>query len=240
MALALAQPHRPGCGGARGRRSRLGPARLPPSGAAPACRGHRDARANTTGAVPSTEAGCSTLPGVGVYTAAAVAAFAFGERTTVVDTNVRRVLARSVPARPARRPSLTRAERPSPSRLVPADPRTAATWNVAVMELGALVCTARGPRCEACPLAALCAWQQAGRPAYEGPPRRGQAWHGTDRQARGALLAVLRERTTPVARAALAAAVPDASQRERCLDSLVSDGLVEPLARGRFRLPGTP
>lgn len=192
------------------------------------------------GAVPSTEAGLLTLPGVGVYTAAAVAAFAFGERTTVVDTNVRRVLARAVQGRQHAAPSLTRSELSLAGSLVPADPLTATTWNVAVMELGALVCTARGPRCEACPLAALCAWQQAGRPAYEGPPRRGQSWHGTDRQARGALLAVLRERTTPVARAALAAAVPDESQRERCLDSLVSDGLVEPLARGRFRLPGTP
>ena len=192
------------------------------------------------GAVPSTEAGLLTLPGVGVYTAAAVAAFAFGERTTVVDTNVRRVLARSVQARQHAAPSLTRSELALAESLVPVDPLTAATWNVAVMELGALVCTARGPRCDACPLAALCAWQQAGRPAYEGPPRRGQPWHGTDRQARGALLAVLRERITPVPRAELAAVVPDESQRERCLDSLVSDGLVEPLARGRFRLPGTP
>jgi A/G-specific adenine glycosylase len=192
------------------------------------------------GAVPSTEAGLLTLPGVGVYTAAAVAAFAFGERTTVVDTNVRRVLARSVQGRQHAAPSLTRSELVLAESLVPADPLTAATWNVAVMELGALVCTARGPRCEACPLVALCAWQHAGRPAYEGPPRRGQSWHGTDRQARGALLAVLRERTTPVPRAELAAAVPDEGQRERCLDSLVSDGLVEPLARGRFRLPGTP
>jgi len=192
------------------------------------------------GAVPSTEAGLLTLPGVGVYTAAAVAAFAFGERTTVVDTNVRRVLARSVQGRQHAAPSLTRSELVLAESLVPADPLTAATWNVAVMELGALVCNARGPRCEACPLVALCAWQHAGRPAYEGPPRRGQSWHGTDRQARGALLAVLRERTTPVPRAELAAAVPDEGQRERCLDSLVSDGLVEPLARGRFRLPGTP
>jgi A/G-specific adenine glycosylase len=106
------------------------------------------------------------------------------------------------------------------------------------MELGALVCTARSPRCEACPVADLCAWQRAGRPAWDGPPRRGQAWEGTDRQARGALLAVLRSSEHPVGRDALHSAVPDEARRERCLDSLVADGLVEPLAGDLFRLPG--
>ena len=137
-------------------------------------------------------------------------------------------------------PSLTRAELDLAAALVPEEAATAARWSVAVMELGALVCTARTPACADCPVARLCAWQRAGRPAYEGPPRRGQTWHGTDRQARGALMAVLRESPSPVTRASLRAAVPDDVRRERCLDSLVSDGLVEPLARGRFRLPGEP
>ena len=101
-----------------------------------------------------------------------------------------------------------------------------------------MVCTARGPRCGDCPVTDVCAWQRAGRPAYDGPPRRGQAWHGTDRQARGALMAVLRASPVPVPRSALQEAVTDDLQRERCLDSLVADGLVEPLARGRYRLPG--
>ncbi|TQJ49403.1 A/G-specific adenine glycosylase [Phycicoccus sp. SLBN-51] len=190
------------------------------------------------GEVPSTEAELLTLPGVGVYTAAAVAAFAFGERTTVVDTNIRRVLARARSVQQYPAPALTRAELALAASLVPEDREESATWNVAVMELGALVCTARSPQCDACPIADLCAWRLAGRPAHEGPPRRGQAWHGTDRQARGALLAVLRESDGPVTRAALAAAVPDEVRRERCLDGLVADGLVEPLARGRFQLPG--
>jgi A/G-specific adenine glycosylase len=192
------------------------------------------------GEVPSTEAELLTLPGVGVYTAAAVAAFAFGERTTVVDTNIRRVLARVASAQQYPAPALTRAEYRLAESLVPEGREDAATWNVAVMELGALVCTARAPRCESCPVADLCAWRVAGQPAWDGPPRRGQAWHGTDRQARGALMAVLRESDGPVARAALAAAVPDEGRRERCLDGLVADGLVEPLARGRFQLPGGP
>ncbi len=189
------------------------------------------------GAVPSTEAELLTLPGVGTYTAAAVATFAFGERTTVVDTNVRRVLARVVSGQEHAAPSPTRAELTAAAGLVPADPSDARTWSVAVMELGALVCSARSPRCSDCPVADLCAWQLAGRPAYQGPARKGQAWEGTDRQLRGALLAVLRASEEPVPRADLEALSDNEIQRERCLDSLVADGLVEPLARGRFRLP---
>jgi A/G-specific adenine glycosylase len=144
------------------------------------------------------------------------------------------VSGRALPA-----PGLTRAETDLATRLLPGPAATAATWNVAVMELGALVCTARSPRCGDCPVADLCAWQRAGRPAYDGPARRGQAWHGTDRQCRGALLSVLRAAHRPVTATALAAAwLTDDAQRERCLDSLVADGLVEPLPRGRFRLPG--
>jgi A/G-specific adenine glycosylase len=190
------------------------------------------------GAVPATEAELLALPGVGTYTAAAVAAFAFAERTTVVDTNVRRVLARVVGGEEYAAASPTRGELARATALVPEDPAAARTWSVAVMELGALVCTARGARCGDCPVAAVCAWRLAGHPAYDGPPRRGQAWHGTDRQLRGALMAVLRAHDGPVEGAALAAVSDAAAQRERCLDSLVADGLVEPLEDGRFRLPG--
>ena len=189
------------------------------------------------GAVPTTEAELLTLPGVGTYTAAAVATFAFGERTTVVDTNVRRVLARVVGGEEFAAPSPTRAELTVAAGLVPADPPRARTWSVAVMELGAIVCTARAPRCSDCPVADLCAWQLAGRPAHQGPARKGQAWEGTDRQLRGALLSVLRDSTAPVPRSALEALSDNEIQRERCLDSLVADGLVEPLADDRFRLP---
>jgi len=191
------------------------------------------------GRVPDTLAQLLDLPGVGSYTAAAVASFAYGRHATVVDTNIRRVHARAVSGRALPAPGLTRAETALATRLLPGPAATAATWNVAVMELGALVCTARSPRCGDCPVADLCAWQRAGRPAYDGPARRGQAWHGTDRQCRGALLSVLRAAHRPVTATALAAAwLTDDGQRERCLDSLVADGLVEPLPRGRFRLPG--
>jgi len=190
------------------------------------------------GAVPGTEAELSTLPGVGTYTAAAVATFAFGERTTVVDTNVRRVLARAVTGDAYAAPTPTRAELETAAALVPLEADRARTWSVAVMELGALVCSSRSPRCDACPIRALCAWRLAGSPAHEGPPRRGQAWEGTDRQMRGALLRLLRESDGPVSRERIEAVSSLALQRERCLDSLVADGLVEPLARGFYQLPG--
>ena len=182
------------------------------------------------------------LPGVGAYTAAAVASFAFGQRHAVVDTNVRRVQARTVTGTEYPAPSLTAVEARLAASLVPDDAETAATWAVASMELGALICLARAPRCLDCPIAALCRWQLDGAPAHAGPPRRGQAYTGTDRYVRGVLLAALRETPGPVPYAELVAAAPDAvlrdpGQRDRCLDSLVSDGLVEPLSGRRYRLP---
>lgn len=189
------------------------------------------------GVVPDDEALLRALPGIGAYTAAAVAAFAFGRRTTVVDTNVRRVLARVVEGREHAAPALTAVESALAASLVPAATDASATWNVAVMELGAVVCSARAPRCDDCPVQDLCAWVAAGRPAHDGPPRRGQAWHGTDRQVRGALLQTLRDATGPVSRAALEGAGGDVVQVDRCIASLVEDGLLEPVTGDRFRLP---
>lgn len=192
------------------------------------------------GRVPDHLDDLRALPGIGSYTAAAVATFAFGQRHAVVDTNVRRVQARAVTGTQHAAPALTAAECRLAEGLLP-DDATAARWGVAVMELGALVCTARSPRCEVCPVVAQCVWQRAGRPAHQGPPRRSQGWAGTDRQVRGRLMAVLRRTDRPVAREGLAPAWDDAGQRERCLDSLVADGLVEPLAGGLYRLPeGVP
>jgi len=190
------------------------------------------------GEVPASVEELIALPGVGDYTACAVACFAFGIPTTVIDTNVRRVLVRTLEGAPRAAPSLTRAERELAVAAMPENTDDANTWNVAAMELGALVCTARAPRCDDCPVADLCAWNLAGRPAYEGPPRKGQSWHGTDRQARGALLAVLRQAPGAVPVERLAEAWPAEQQRMRSLDSLVADGLVQPLPQKRFRLPG--
>jgi A/G-specific adenine glycosylase len=191
------------------------------------------------GKVPDTQAELLALPGVGAYTAAAVSAFAFGRHTAVVDTNVRRVLARLVDGAAQAAPSVTRAELDLASTLLPRSSVVARTWSAAVMEVGALVCSARAPRCPECPVRDLCAWQRAGQPAYEGPARRAQTWEGTDRQCRGAILAALRESLGPVTAGVVGAAWPtDDAQRNRCLDSLAADGLVERLPGKRFRLPG--
>jgi A/G-specific adenine glycosylase len=190
------------------------------------------------GEVPASKEELLMLPGIGPYTAAAVASFAFGQRHAVLDTNVRRVLARLITgaAFPSRAPSV--AETRLAESLVPSEPAVAARWAVAVMELGALVCTAASPRCAHCPVMLACAWRLAGFPDA-GQPRGGQRYQGTDRQCRGRLLAVLRHATGAVPKAELDRAWPHAVQRERALDSLVADGLAEPLTDGRYALPGS-
>ena len=149
------------------------------------------------GRVPGDHAALLSLPGVGEYTAAAVASFAFGQRHAVMDTNVRRVLARVVLGQAYPSTSITAAERRLAQALLPA---------------------------------------ALGRPDHDGPPRRGQAWAGTDRQCRGRLLAVLRDATDPVPKAALDAVWDDAAQRERCLDALLDEGLAQVHADGTFTL----
>jgi len=191
------------------------------------------------GEVPSTYDELRSLPGVGDYTAAAVLAFAFGRRAVVLDTNVRRVLARLVDGSERARPSVNAAERAVAASLLPDADGRAARWSLALMELGALVCTASSPACEACPVVASCAWVAGGRPAYDGPARTVQTFTGTDRQVRGLLMAVLRESATPVPKPDLDVVWADAVQRERALDSLVDDGLVDPLPDGRYALPGS-
>lgn len=189
------------------------------------------------GEVPAAYAELLALPGIGDYTASAIASFAFGQRHVVLDTNVRRVFARAVSGVEFPPASVTRAERDLATDLLPADAATAATWAVAVMELGALVCTARDPRCDSCPIADQCAWLAAGSPAHDGPPRRGQAWDGTDRQCRGRIMAVLREAEGPVHTARIDAVWPDVIQRERCLAGLVVDRLVVAAGPSAYALP---
>jgi A/G-specific adenine glycosylase len=189
------------------------------------------------GEVPAAYDDLLALPGVGDYTAAAVSTFAFGRRHLVLDTNVRRVLARLVAGQELPAPSVTRAERDRAAAVLPADEPTAATWSIALMELGALVCTARSPACGACPVSGHCAWRTAGHPAYEGPTRRTQAWAGTDRQCRGRLMAVLRESQGPVHDSRLHAAWADSGQRTRCLSGLIEDGLAVRVGPDTVALP---
>ena len=186
--------------------------------------------------VPSDVETLLTLPGIGAYTARAVACFAYQQRVPVVDTNVRRVVARAVHGRADAAPSSSARDLDDVDALLPND-ADAPRFSVAVMELGATVCTARAPQCGLCPLSA-CAWRSRGYPAGSGA-RRVQRYAGTDRQVRGRLLDVLRGNDSPVTRAQLDVAwLTDTAQRDRALDSLLVDGLVEQTADGRFALAG--
>jgi A/G-specific adenine glycosylase len=188
------------------------------------------------GDVPTEHAQLLALPGIGEYTAAAVASFAYGQRHAVLDTNVRRVFARAVTGVQYPPNATTAAERKLARALLPDDERTASLWAAASMELGALVCTAKNESCavpDRGPVRVA-----AGRQARaQGPPRRGQTYAGTDRQVRGRLLAVLREAVSPVPQSVLDRVWDEPVQRARALDGLVADGLVEPLAGGLYRLP---
>ena len=192
------------------------------------------------GVVPDDLDSLLALPGVGAYTARAVASFGYGRRHPVVDTNVRRVVARAVLGQGDAGPPSTARDLAAVEALLPAAPARAARFGVATMELGALVCTARAPRCGSCPVAASCAWRAAGCPPYAGPAKRPQRFAGTDRQVRGLLLDVLRAADGPVDGTALDRAWSDDLQRARALDGLVADGLIDPLPDGRFALPGHP
>ena len=178
------------------------------------------------GVVPEDVPSLLALPGVGDYTARAVAVFAFGHRHPVVDTNVRRVLARAVEG--LAEPLAPKAGRDLPlmEAQLPEDTEEARVVSAGVMELGALVCTARSPRCDACPLVDRCAWVLAGRPEHVGPRLRGQArFEGSDRQVRGLIMAELRASDVPVSQTELDAVWADAAQRERALAGLIRDGL---------------
>lgn len=178
------------------------------------------------GQVPRDLDALLALQGVGPYTARAIAAFAYGDRHPVVDTNTRRVIARAVEGR-------ARADAPSAARdlsamaaLLPADRDEARAFNAGAMELGATVCTARAPKCEACPISSMCAWRAAGYPEASGPaPRRQGRFEGSDRQVRGLVMRELRDSHGPVSRSELTPIWADAAQLDRAIAGLVADGL---------------
>ena len=177
------------------------------------------------------------LPGIGEYTARAVAAFAYGVRVPVVDTNVRRVLARAVGGQGEAGPPSTRRDLAAMEAVLPMDAAAARITNAAVMELGAVICTARAPRCDACPIAAQCAWRQAGYPPYLGPRGASQPrFEGSDRQARGLVMAELRASEVGVTDAEVASVLPEGEVRRRILAGLLADGLVT-RTDGGYTLP---
>lgn len=188
------------------------------------------------GEVPSNVSELLALPGVGDYTARAVAVFHYGLRHPVVDTNVRRVVARWIHQR-ADQGGAKRSDLADVEALLPAEPSEAALVSAALMELGALVCSSRNPNCAACPLRAQCAWRLAGYPANAPGTKPKQArFEGSDRQVRGIILRALRDATAPLPPNEVASLWVDDAQRNRAVASLVSDGLAVEEARG-LRLP---
>ena len=186
------------------------------------------------GIVPSTPSELLSLPGVGHYTAAAIAAFAFQQPTVVLDTNIRRVIARAWSAQAMPTAHLTQREVAFASDLV--REHDGAQWSAAVMELGALICTSRAPKCDQCPIQASCAWLAAGQPDNAPVRRKQPTFAGSDRQARGVLLRTVSEaHVAPVS--AIESAWADALQREKAMTSLINDGLVIRVDQG-YCLPG--
>jgi len=183
---------------------------------------------NHDGEVPRTYNELVALPGIGDYTAAAIVAFAYHGRSTVVDTNVRRVLARAISGHALAHPTYSAAERRFAQAITPTEPEHAALWAASSMELGAVVCTARAAHCEQCPIQTLCAWRAAGYPADEhAETRTTQKFTGTDRQVRGKVMKLLRDAHGPVLRAQIDLVWPDQAQLERCVASLIEDGLAQ-------------
>ncbi|KQB86207.1 A/G-specific adenine glycosylase [Corynebacterium lowii] len=189
------------------------------------------------GTVPAEVEELLSLPGIGEYTARAVACFHYGKNVPVVDTNVRRVYRRAIEGH-FLAGTASKKELGHVAALLPEI--DGPTFSVGLMELGALVCTAASPDCPRCPLLSRCAWQKAGcpQPSEEDKKRRRtQKYEGTDRHARGTIMALLRNTPTSVPMAQIDAAWPDAAQRSRALFGLLDDGLAEQLDDGTFRLP---
>jgi A/G-specific adenine glycosylase len=190
------------------------------------------------GVVPDDVDALLALPGIGQYTARAVATFAYGHRHPVVDTNVRRVLARAIDGSAEAGPPSTRRDLEAMEAQLPADPAAARTFNAGVMELGAIVCTARAPLCESCPVSELCSWRAAGYPEYDGPRKAVQKkYEGSDRQARGVILGALRSRSHHLTVGEIAELLPEALRRGRALDGLLVDGLIVGDVETGYRLP---
>ncbi|MGL4339017.1 MAG: A/G-specific adenine glycosylase [Rhodoglobus sp.] len=193
------------------------------------------------GVVPSDIAQLLALPGVGDYTARAVASFAYGLRHPVVDTNVRRVIARAELGHGEASTPSTRRDLQTMEALLPTGDEDARLFNAAMMELGAIICTARSPRClkepALCPLSTSCRWRAEGYPPYQGPSAATQPrFEGSDRQVRGLIMAALRNSSIPVTMLAIESLWPDVMQRERALAGLLSDGLAV-AAPGGYMLP---
>jgi A/G-specific adenine glycosylase len=185
---------------------------------------HRVARTHSSG-LPRTVAGLDALPGIGAYTASAVACFALGATTAFADTNIRRVLGRALLGRTATDREAVALDARFGSR------RISARWHHALMDIGATICTAKRPRCDLCPVRAVCRYE-----GDEGPSRRRQSpFLASDRRVRGAIVRHLAMSTDPITLDALRRGIKDA-RVPQLVRVLAREGLVE-VSSGVIRLP---
>jgi len=185
------------------------------------------------GQIPETQSELRELPGIGDYTTAAIIAFAFEGRSLVLDINIRRVFARVLDGVEVPTTAPTKSERVEREKLIPL--KNPHLWAAATMELGALICIAKNPKCGQCPLADQCIWRSLDYPLSD-QPKRTQSWHGTDRQCRGVIVQALRENPALKKREIMELwDVP--SQVEKALLTLLEDGLVVEQKGQRFSLP---
>ena len=185
------------------------------------------------GRIPDTQSELRELPGIGDYTSAAIIAFAFDERSLVLDINIRRLFARVIDGVEVPTAAPTKSERRAREELIPT--KNPHVWAAATMELGALICTAKNPKCGQCPLADQCIWRSLDYPLSD-QPKRTQSWHGTDRQCRGVIVQALRENPS-LAKKEIMQLWDVPSQVEKALLTLLEDGLLVEQKGQRFSLP---
>ena len=185
------------------------------------------------GKVPESEEILKSLPGIGEYTASAIVSFAYDSKALVLDVNIRRVFARVIDGVESPKSSLSNFERTARTELIPQN--DAHVWAAATMELGALVCTSRNPKCDECPVESICQWKAVGYPESD-QPRKSQSWHGTDRQCRGIIVQALRENAALNIKE-IKKLWQDESQIEKALATLIHDGLVSRNESSLYALP---
>ena len=185
------------------------------------------------GRIPETQSELRELPGIGDYTSAAIIAFAFGGRSLVLDINIRRVFARLIDGFEVPTNAPTTSVRVEREKLIPS--KSPHLWAAATMELGALICTAKNPKCGQCPLADQCIWRSLDYPLSD-QPKRTQSWHGTDRQCRGVIVQALRENPS-LSKKEIMQLWDVPSQVEKALLTLLEDGLLVEQKGRRFSLP---
>jgi A/G-specific adenine glycosylase len=186
-----------------------------------------------SGKIPEDENELRKLPGIGEYTAAAMAAFAFNKRSLVLDINIRRLFARLFDGVEVPSQSSTKSEKSRYEALIPK--KDAHIWAAATMELGAIICTSQSPKCGICPVAHGCTWRSLDYPKSD-VVKRTQTWHGTDRQCRGTIVQALRDNEV-LTKNQISQLWDVPSQLEKAILTLLDDGLIEVRGKNKFSLP---